>query len=245
MVRNPRRAETETIAVSMRRQRNLKVLAGVLLIPMAMGTLVYYSVPLYQLFCDVTGFGGTTRTAQAAPTTVIDREITVRFDANVASGLPWRFTAPKPVTLRLGEERVVAYKGNNIGNEPYLGTATFNVTPFKTGEYFSKIECFCFTEQLLLPGEEKEFTVSFFVDPKLAEDPNATDVSTITLSYTFFDQGAEARDRYMREHEVSSTPGSMGGDTVSASRTAIGANAVISTRATEESRSAMSVRAGR
>src|SRR3546814_1788168 len=137
----------------------------------------------------------TTRAAQAAPTTVIDREITVRCDANVASGLPWRFTAPKPVKLRLGEERLVAYKGKNIGNGPYLGTAAFNVTPFKTGEYFSKIECFCFTEQLLLPGEEKEFTVSLFVDPKLAEDPNATDVSTITLSYTFFDQGAEARDR--------------------------------------------------
>src|SRR3546814_11677796 len=92
------------------------------------------------------------------------------FDANVASGLPWRFTAPKPVKLRLGEERLVAYKGKNIGNGPYLGTATFNVTPFKTGEYFSKIECFCFTEQLLLPGEKKEFTVSFFVDPKLAEE---------------------------------------------------------------------------
>jgi cytochrome c oxidase assembly protein subunit 11 len=235
----------ETIALPKRRQRNFKVLAGVLLIPIAMGTLVYYSVPLYQLFCDVTGFGGRTRAAQAAPTTMIDREITVRFDANVASGLPWRFTAPKPVTLRLGEERVVAYKGKNIGNEPYLGTATFNVTPFKTGEYFSKIECFCFTEQLLLPGEEKEFTVSFFVDPKLATDANATDVSTITLSYTFFDQGAEARDRYMREHKVSYTPGSATGDTGFASRTAIGANAARSTRTTEGSRSAMPVQARR
>ena len=187
---------------------------------MAMGTLVYYSVPLYQLFCEVTGFGGTTRAAQAAPTAVIDREITVRFDANVAPGLPWRFVAPEPVKLRLGEERVIAYKGKNIGKEPYLGTATFNVTPFKTGEYFNKIECFCFTEQLLLPGEEKEFTVSFFVDPKLVEDPNAKEVASITLSYTFFDQGTEARDRYMREHKVSYEPSTSGTGSASASRVA-------------------------
>ncbi|MBI2735965.1 MAG: cytochrome c oxidase assembly protein [Rhodospirillales bacterium] len=212
----------------LRRQRNAMALAGLLLIVAAMGTLVYYAVPLYRLFCEVTGFGGTTRAAQAAPTAVIDRKITVRFDANVASGLPWRFIAPMPVTLRLGEEGVIAYKGQNIGNEPYLGTATFNVTPFKAGEYFNKIQCFCFTEQLLLPGEEKEFTVSFFVDPKFAEDPNTRDVSTITLSYTFFDKGAQARDRYMREHKVSYAPGSARGDAASASRAAPGVNAATS-----------------
>jgi len=204
------------------RRRNLQIAAGLVGVIAAMGTLVYYSVPLYQLFCDVTGFGGTTRAAQAGSTTVIDREITVRFDANVASGLPWRFVAPQPVTLRLGEERVVAYKGKNIGKEPYLGTATFNVTPFKTGEYFNKIECFCFTEQLLLPGGEKEFTVSFFVDPKLVEDPNAKEVATITLSYTFFNQGTEARDRYMREHKVLYEPSTPGTGSASASRVADG-----------------------
>ncbi len=217
------------------------VLAAVLLVPMAMGTLVYYSVPLYRLFCEATGFGGTTRTAEEGSTTVIDREITVRFDANVASGLPWRFTAPEPVTLRLGEERVVAYRGNNIGNEPYLGTATFNVTPFKTGEYFNKIECFCFTKQLLLPGEEKEFTVNFFVDPKLVEDSNAKEVATITLSYTFFDQGREARDRYMRKHNVSYVPGSASDDTASASRRATGITAAASIRS-EGSRDAAPAR---
>ena len=200
------------MAAPKRRRRNYTVLASVLFIPIAMGTLVYYSVPLYRLFCEVTGFGGTTQAAQAGSATVIGREITVRFDANVAPDLPWHFVAPEPVKLRLGEERVVAYKGKNIGNEPYLGTATFNVTPFKTGEYFNKIECFCFTEQLLLPGEEKEFTVSFFVDPKLAEDPNAKDVSTITLSYTFFDQGTDARDRYMREHKISYAPREAAGE---------------------------------
>src|SRR3546814_14087389 len=123
----------ETVAPPKRRQRNLKVLAGVLLIPMAMGTLVYYSVPLYQLFCDVTGFGGTTRAAQAAPTTGIDREITVRFDANVASGLTWRFTAPKAVKLGRGEEGEGAKKGKNIGKGTYLGKADINDRAEKTG----------------------------------------------------------------------------------------------------------------
>src|SRR3546814_14324287 len=110
------------------------------------------------------------------------------FDANVASGLPWRFTAPKPVKLRLGEERLVAYKGKNIGNGPHLGQAAFNVTPFKTGEYFSKIECLCFSAQPLLPGEAKELTVRFSDDPKLAEDTHAPDVSSNTLSYPNFDR---------------------------------------------------------
>src|SRR3546814_18115640 len=125
----------ETVAPPKRRQRNLKVLAGVLLIPMAMGTLVYYSVQLYQLFCDVTGFGGTTRAAQAAQTTVIDREITVRFDYNVASGLPWSFTAPKPVKLRLRDERLGDHKGKDIIHGASLGPAPYNVTTTKTETY--------------------------------------------------------------------------------------------------------------
>lgn len=191
-----------------RGRKNAVVVAVLVGMVAAMGTLVYFSVPLYRLFCEVTGYGGTTRASAATPSAVLDRQITVRFDANVAPGLPWTFVAPKPVTLRLGEERVVAYKGKNVGTEPYLGTATFNVTPFKIGEYFNKVQCFCFTEQLLLPGEEKEFTVSFFVDPKLAEDRNANEVSTITLSYTFFNQGMDARDRYMREHKISRAPSS-------------------------------------
>ena len=210
----------EVMTPSQRRRRNTTVVAGLLLILTAMGTLVYYSAPLYRLFCEATGFGGTTRAVQAGSATVIEREITVRFDANVAPDLPWHFTAPKPVKLRLGEERVVTYKGKNIGSEPHLGTATFNVTPFKTGEYFNKIECFCFTEQLLLPGEEKEFTVSFFIDPKLAEDPSAKEAATITLSYTFFNQGGDARDRYMRKHEVSYQPNAPGVGSASAARVA-------------------------
>jgi cytochrome c oxidase assembly protein subunit 11 len=114
-----------------RRRKNALVVAALLGILGAMGTLVYFAVPLYQLFCQVTGFGGTTRVATAAPDAAGAAAITVRFDANVAPDLPWEFTAPKPVTLRLGEERLVAFEATNLGDEPILGTATFNVTPFK------------------------------------------------------------------------------------------------------------------
>jgi cytochrome c oxidase assembly protein subunit 11 len=187
-----------------RRRKNAVVVAVLLSILGGMGTLVYFAVPLYQLFCQVTGFGGTTRVAAAAPDAAGAAAITVRFDANVAPDLPWTFVAPKPVTLRLGEERLVAFEAANLGDEPILGTATFNVTPFKAGEYFNKIQCFCFTEQLLMPGESKEFPVTFFVDPAIADDPNAADISAITLSYTFFNKGEAARDEYLRTHHLQS-----------------------------------------
>lgn len=193
-------------------------LAVVLLgIPAAMGVLVYYSVPLYQLFCQVTGYGGTTQVAQAAPTGTVDQEVTVRFDANVAPGLAWEFIAPEPVKVRLGEEHVVSYKGKNIGSNPSLGTATSNVVPYQAGAYFNKIECFCFTEQLLLPGEQKEFTLKFFVDPSLMEDADTSKLSTITLSYTFFNQGPDALDRYMGQHKISYDPSSAAAEPASPS----------------------------
>jgi cytochrome c oxidase assembly protein subunit 11 len=187
-----------------RRRRNAVVVAALLGILGGIATLVYFAVPLYQLFCQVTGYGGTTRVATAAPDAAGAAMITVRFDANVAADLPWKFVATKPVTLRLGEERLVAFEAANLGDEPILGTATFNVTPFKAGEYFNKIQCFCFTEQLLMPGESKEFPVTFFVDPAIADDPNAAEVSAITLSYTFFNKGEAARDEYLRTHQVQS-----------------------------------------
>lgn len=187
-------------------RKNAAVAVLLLGIPIAMGTLVYYSADLYRLFCDITGYGGTTRVAQSPAAGIIDQEVTVRFDANVAPGLAWTFVAPKPVKVRLGEQHVVAYRGKNISGEPLLGTATFNVVPYAAGTYFNKVECFCFTEQLLMPGEEKEFTVSFFVDPKLSEDPDVKNGSHIILSYTFFNKGPEARDRYMREHGISYAP---------------------------------------
>ncbi|MGH6663083.1 MAG: cytochrome c oxidase assembly protein [Rhodospirillales bacterium] len=181
-----------------RRRRNVAVVAALVGVFATMGTLVYFAVPLYQLFCQVTGFGGTTQVAAKAPGAVAGRAMTVRFDTNVARDMPWRFLPPAPAEVRLGEEMLVAFTAQNIGNEPMLGTATFNVTPFKAARYFNKIECFCFTEQLLMPGERKEFPVTFFVDPAIADDPNARDVTTITLSYTFFDKGAAALDEYMK-----------------------------------------------
>ncbi|MCT9000275.1 cytochrome c oxidase assembly protein [Chelativorans intermedius] len=171
------------------------------LLVLAMVGLSFAAVPLYRWFCQVTGYGGTTQVAEA-PETRSERRMMVRFDANVASGMPWVFEAPKPVELVLGESGLVAYKARNTTDRPILGTAIYNVVPQQTGSYFNKVECFCFTEQLLMPGEEKEFPVTFFVDPAIEEDPNLDRVTTITLSYTFFDKGPEALKEYMSRHEV-------------------------------------------
>jgi cytochrome c oxidase assembly protein subunit 11 len=163
---------------------------GVAIAGIALGmlALAFASVPLYRLFCAATGYGGTTRQAVAAPGEVGERMITVRFNADIGGhNLPWSFTpAQREVTLRVGEERLIHYRARNEGGLPVTGTATFNVTPAKAGAYFNKIECFCFTEQKLMPGEVAEFPVSFFIDPEIAKDPNLNDVTTITLSYTFF-----------------------------------------------------------
>src|SRR5712691_11974603 len=148
-----------------RRRRNTIAVAGSVVVIAIMGALTYYSVPLYRLFCQATGFGGTTQVARGAPGAVAGQTITVRFDANVASNMPWRFTAPDPVDVHLGEQHQVAFTAVNPSNEPVLGMAIYNVTPPTIGAYFYKIQCFCFTEQLLMPGERKEFPVLFYVDP--------------------------------------------------------------------------------
>jgi cytochrome c oxidase assembly protein subunit 11 len=184
------------------RRRNITVVTASVVTVAMMVALSFAAVPLYRLFCQVTGFAGTTQVAASAPGAIGSKIVTVRFDANVASNLAWQFVAPKPVEVRLGEERLVAFKATNISNESLLGTATFNVTPLQIGKYFNKIECFCFTEQLLLPGESKEFPVSFFVDPSIAEDDDGKDVAAITLSYTFFNKGRPALEEHLRTHRV-------------------------------------------
>ena len=155
--------------------------------------MAYASVPLYRLFCQVTGYGGTPKTENVAvAASAVDAEITVRFDANVNSALPWRFRPEKrAVTVRLGETTKAIYVARNESDVTLVGTATFNVTPYKAAQYFSKIQCFCFTEQKLEPGQEIEMPVVFQVDPEILEDENARDVTAITLSYTFYRSEAE------------------------------------------------------
>jgi cytochrome c oxidase assembly protein subunit 11 len=178
------------------RRRNAAVVLLSLGVAAGMVGLAYASVPLYRLFCQVTGYGGATQQAAQAPAAVPGTAITVRLDANVNSGLPWRFAAEQPqVRLALGETVTMLYRAENLSDQRMVGTATFNVTPFSAGQYFDKIQCFCFQEQALAPGESAELPVTFFVDPAILDDPETKDIQTITLSYTFFraaDQGAAA-----------------------------------------------------
>jgi cytochrome c oxidase assembly protein subunit 11 len=182
-------------ATSPRRRNGTVVLLSLGVVAGMVG-LAYASVPLYRLFCQVTGYGGATQQTAQAPNAVPGTAITVRLDANVNSGLPWRFAPEQPqVRLALGETVTMHYRAENLSDQPIVGTATFNVTPFTAGQYFDKIQCFCFQEQRLAPGESAELPVTFFVDPAILGDPETRDIRTITLSYTFFraaDQGAAA-----------------------------------------------------
>lgn len=147
----------------------------------------YASVPLYRLFCQVTGFGGATIVADAASETVLERKITVRFDANTARGIGWDFKPEQTeMTLKIGENKLAFYRATNTTDKVSVGSATFNVTPPQAGAYFNKIQCFCFTEQTLSPGESIDMPVSFFVDPAIVDDKELGNLNTITLSYTFF-----------------------------------------------------------
>jgi cytochrome c oxidase assembly protein subunit 11 len=160
------------------------ILAGIVF---AMIGASFASVPLYRLFCAATGFEGTTQRADAAPKTAAKAFVTVRFDATTANDLDWVFEPLQPeVRLHPGEEKTIAYRAVNKSKEPITGTATFNVTPFKAGIYFNKIQCFCFSEQHLEPGQSADLAVQFFVDPDILTDPDTRDVDTITLSYTMF-----------------------------------------------------------
>jgi cytochrome c oxidase assembly protein subunit 11 len=155
--------------------------------------MAFAAVPLYDLFCKVTGFGGTTQRSAAAPGEILDREIIVQFDANMASTLGWDFApVERRVHVRVGEPAEIAYRATNQSDRTTVGTATFNVTPEVVGAYFMKVECFCFTEQTLAAGQSVEMPVLFYIDPAIADDPNLDYVDTITLSYTFYPvSGAE------------------------------------------------------
>ena len=147
----------------------------------------FAAVPFYNWFCRTTGYGGTTQVAKFAPAGVLDRKVTIRFDANVGPGLPWRFSPEvNSIDLRIGEVATVYYTITNESARPTAGQAAYNVSPPTVGAYFTKINCFCFTEQRLGPGEKREMAVVFFVDPALVKDSDQDDLNTITLSYTFY-----------------------------------------------------------
>lgn len=159
------------------------------LIAVALGMLMlaYASVPLYRLFCQVTGFGGTTQRAAMYQGQPSARTVTVRFNGDVDPHLPWAFEPiEKSVTVHVGENRLIAFRAKNLSGQPTRGTATYNVTPHAAGVYFNKIQCFCFNEQRLAPNQSANLPVSFFIDPAILDDPNLRDLTNITLSYTFF-----------------------------------------------------------
>jgi cytochrome c oxidase assembly protein subunit 11 len=181
-------------------QRRLKTGLMAAAIAVGMVALAYASVPLYRVFCQVTGFGGTTMKvdAAAAPSAaqvkaLAGRQVKVRFDGNVR-GLSWQFApAQGPLEVKIGEQNIAFYRATSTDGRPTTGTATFNVSPAAAGKYFAKIQCFCFNEQTLQPGQSVEMPVVFYVDPAILDDPDARDIDEITLSYTFFPVEAPTR----------------------------------------------------
>ena len=168
-------------------KRNRRMLAGVSGVVVGMVGLAYASVPLYDLFCRVTGFGGTVQIGQAAPAVPGEAQVTVRFNAATQPNLPWRFQPQQPSTrLRVGEEAIAFYVARNTAEVPVTGVSTYNVTPDVVGKYFHKVACFCFEEQTLAPGQAVDMPLAFWVDPRIATDPQTRDIRTITISYTFF-----------------------------------------------------------
>lgn len=176
-----------------RRNRRGAVLA--LCFALGMLGMGYAAVPLYRIFCEATGFGGTTMKVsetEASSVAVTDRQIVVRFDSNVSPALPWRFKPENPTEkITIGARDMAAFFAENLSSKPVTGTATFNVTPVQAGRYFAKVQCFCFTEQTLQPGEKVRMPVIYYVDPAILTDPDTKDIEEITLSYTFYplDQG--------------------------------------------------------
>ena len=199
------------MALSNGRKRMMLVVLGS--VACGMIGLSFAAVPLYDLFCRVTGFGGTTQTAEAAPAAVGERVMAVQFNSDVSNDVPWRFKpAQREIELRVGEVGLAFYTATNESKNTILGSATFNVTPLKAGIYFTKIDCFCFEEQVLRPGESAELPVTFFIDPDIVNDRDMDDVTTITLSYTFFNQGEEALKIYLGE-EAQLASSDIGGET--------------------------------
>lgn len=173
-------------------RKNARTGLIVLAVVIGMVGLAFASVPLYDMFCRVTGFSGTTQVAQSLPDTILDRTVTVKFNADIGRNFPWSFKPDmREIEVRLGERGITSYTAINKADEAVAGTAIYGVTPLKAGKYFHKIQCFCFDKQTLNAREKANMPVLFFVDPKMNDDPNMDDVSVITLSYTFYKSDTE------------------------------------------------------
>jgi cytochrome c oxidase assembly protein subunit 11 len=197
------------------RRRHLGAILGSLLLIGAASGLVAYSVTLYRLFCQITGSGGTTRRVAAADSAVRPETVTIRFDASTAPDLPWRFQPEQAqVTAHLGEQTLVYYRATNLSHETVVGHASFNVQPDAAGRYFDKIQCFCFSEESLGPGQTAEMPVLFFVDPAILQDPDGAEIKTITLSYTFFRSRRPQEAKDLARYQ----PASAAGEEASAAR---------------------------
>ena len=172
--------------------KNARIAWTLVLVTAGMLGMAYAAVPLYQAFCKATGFAGTPLVAQSDDRPVIARTVKVRFDTNVDPGLAWRFEPEqRQVTVHLGEEKLVYFRATNLSQRPIVGAANYNVTPERTAGWFNKIQCFCFTEQLLKPGQSVDMPVVFFVDADMDKDRRYDDIKTITLSYTFHEAKTE------------------------------------------------------
>jgi cytochrome c oxidase assembly protein subunit 11 len=205
------------LPTDVRKQRANRLVAGVCLAFFGgMVGMAYAAVPLYAMFCNVTGYGGTTQRVTQYSDRILDRKITIRFDANVSGGLPWEFRpAARDMTLKIGETAEAHYTAANFFGTPTAGRATYNVTPEIAGSYFNKVECFCFTDTTLKPGETLDMPVVFYVDPDIADVPELKGVTTITLSYTFFpieeEKPVAAAPRTGSGPTLTNTEGNLGG----------------------------------
>jgi cytochrome c oxidase assembly protein subunit 11 len=180
-------------------RKNTRTGLIILAVVIGMTGLSFASVPLYRLFCQVTGFGGTTQVSAELPKTELAREVIIKFNADIGRDMPWKFKPEqREIKVHLGQKGLTAFHATNKSDLPITGTAVYNVTPLKAGKYFHKVQCFCFGEQTLQPKEDVSMPVMFFVDPKMDEDPNMRDVQTITLSYTFYRAESEELDQAMQ-----------------------------------------------
>lgn len=177
-------------------RKNARLMRIVLLVVVGMVGMAFASVPLYDMFCRVTGFGGTTMLSDSLPDRIVERSVTIKFDANTSRALNWDFRPEEhEQRVKLGQQGLIAFVATNRSARPITGTAVYNVTPTKVGQYFHKIQCFCFDEQLLNPRQTMQMPVMYYIDPAMNDDRNMDDVTTITLSYSFFQAQSQELDK--------------------------------------------------